>query len=205
MPSPVTWSDDERRRFVDDGVLIRRGLVHGVVLSKALALVGGWLAGWPRRTTPRGSPPTPNAASPPSWRSTPTSSPCTGEAACRSWPETCCGPLARPGHPGADPDPASARRAAAREADARRRCLLPPPGTARPTHVHLHRRRRPGRQRHRGRRRSVLRARRALPDGRLLRHGLGPGAAGPDSRRDIGQLRQAVAEALGAAAPLGIP
>lgn len=44
MPSPVTWSDDERRQFVDDGVLIRRGLVHGAVLSKARALVGGWLA-----------------------------------------------------------------------------------------------------------------------------------------------------------------
>ncbi|MFF7733514.1 hypothetical protein [Streptomyces sp. NPDC007984] len=28
MPSPATWSDDERRRFLDDGVLIRRGLVH---------------------------------------------------------------------------------------------------------------------------------------------------------------------------------
>ncbi|MER7194846.1 phytanoyl-CoA dioxygenase family protein [Streptomyces flaveolus] len=43
MPSPATWSDDERRRFLDDGVLIRRGLVHGAVLSKARALVGGWL------------------------------------------------------------------------------------------------------------------------------------------------------------------
>lgn len=43
MPSPATWSDDERRRFLDDGVLIRRGLVHGVVLSRARGLVGGWL------------------------------------------------------------------------------------------------------------------------------------------------------------------
>ncbi|WP_406484849.1 phytanoyl-CoA dioxygenase family protein [Streptomyces sp. NBC_01563] len=43
MRSPLTWSDDERRRFVDDGVLIRRGLVHGNVLSRARDLVGGWL------------------------------------------------------------------------------------------------------------------------------------------------------------------
>ncbi|MFI9626440.1 phytanoyl-CoA dioxygenase family protein [Streptomyces sp. NPDC052042] len=43
MPQSATWSDDERRQFVDDGVLIRRGLVHGTVLSKARELVGGWL------------------------------------------------------------------------------------------------------------------------------------------------------------------
>lgn len=44
MPRPEIWSADEQRRFVDDGVLIRRGLVHGAVLSKARALVGGWLS-----------------------------------------------------------------------------------------------------------------------------------------------------------------
>ncbi|WP_255306180.1 phytanoyl-CoA dioxygenase family protein [Streptomyces sp. Wb2n-11] len=44
MPRPMTWSDEERRRFVDDGVLIRHGLVHGSVLSRARDLVGGWLA-----------------------------------------------------------------------------------------------------------------------------------------------------------------
>ncbi|MGW2046275.1 phytanoyl-CoA dioxygenase family protein [Streptomyces sp. NPDC001858] len=43
MPRSVTWSDDEQRRFVDDGVLIRRGLVQGAVLSRARDLVGGWL------------------------------------------------------------------------------------------------------------------------------------------------------------------
>ncbi|MEU9848156.1 phytanoyl-CoA dioxygenase family protein [Streptomyces sp. NPDC047985] len=43
MPRSVTWSSEERRRFVDDGVLIRRGLVHGAVLSKARDLVDGWL------------------------------------------------------------------------------------------------------------------------------------------------------------------
>ncbi|MCA1275082.1 phytanoyl-CoA dioxygenase family protein [Streptomyces sp. 7G] len=43
MSRPLTWSDGERRRFVDDGVLIRRGLVHGNVLSRARDLVGGWL------------------------------------------------------------------------------------------------------------------------------------------------------------------
>ncbi|MCX5418098.1 phytanoyl-CoA dioxygenase family protein [Streptomyces sp. NBC_00059] len=44
MPQPLTWSDDERRRFLDDGVLIRRGLVHGKVLSRARDLVSDWLA-----------------------------------------------------------------------------------------------------------------------------------------------------------------
>ncbi|WP_371665832.1 phytanoyl-CoA dioxygenase family protein [Streptomyces sp. NBC_01241] len=39
----MTWTDDERRRFVDDAVLIRRGLVDGAVLSRARDLVGGWL------------------------------------------------------------------------------------------------------------------------------------------------------------------
>ncbi|MEU9068918.1 phytanoyl-CoA dioxygenase family protein [Streptomyces sp. NPDC048306] len=43
MPRPLTWSGDERRRFVDDGVLIRRGLIHGTVLSRARGLVGSWL------------------------------------------------------------------------------------------------------------------------------------------------------------------
>ncbi|MDX3372465.1 phytanoyl-CoA dioxygenase family protein [Streptomyces sp. ME02-6987-2C] len=43
MPRPKTWSTDEQRRFVDDGVLIRRGLVHGTVLSRARDLVSGWL------------------------------------------------------------------------------------------------------------------------------------------------------------------
>ncbi|MDT0407797.1 MULTISPECIES: phytanoyl-CoA dioxygenase family protein [Streptomyces] len=39
---PVSWSTDELRRFVEDGVLIRRGLVHGSVLARARALVGKW-------------------------------------------------------------------------------------------------------------------------------------------------------------------
>ncbi|MEU8954883.1 phytanoyl-CoA dioxygenase family protein [Streptomyces sp. NPDC048518] len=43
MPSPAAWSDNERRRFVDHGVLIRRALVHGDILSRARDLVGGWL------------------------------------------------------------------------------------------------------------------------------------------------------------------
>ncbi|MFI7181989.1 phytanoyl-CoA dioxygenase family protein [Streptomyces anthocyanicus] len=43
MPRPEIWSADEQRRFVDDGVLIRRGLVHGNLLSRARDLVGGWL------------------------------------------------------------------------------------------------------------------------------------------------------------------
>ncbi|MFD7958453.1 phytanoyl-CoA dioxygenase family protein [Streptomyces ardesiacus] len=42
MLRPV-WSADEQRRFVDDGVLIRRGLVHSDVLSRARDLVSGWL------------------------------------------------------------------------------------------------------------------------------------------------------------------
>ncbi|MFB4420646.1 phytanoyl-CoA dioxygenase family protein [Streptomyces sp. QL37] len=44
MPRPQTWSDDERRRFLDDGVLVRRGLIHGEVLSRARDLVSDWLA-----------------------------------------------------------------------------------------------------------------------------------------------------------------
>ncbi|MFJ6433318.1 phytanoyl-CoA dioxygenase family protein [Streptomyces sp. NPDC091416] len=44
MPRPLTWSYDERRRFLDDGVLIRRGLIHGEVLSRARDLVNDWLA-----------------------------------------------------------------------------------------------------------------------------------------------------------------
>lgn len=44
MPRPEIWSDDEQSLFVNDGVLIRRGLVHGTVLSRARDLVGGWLA-----------------------------------------------------------------------------------------------------------------------------------------------------------------
>ncbi|MCX4530993.1 phytanoyl-CoA dioxygenase family protein [Streptomyces sp. NBC_01669] len=43
MSRPVTWNDEERRRFIDDGVLIRRGLVHGDLVSRARDLVGGWL------------------------------------------------------------------------------------------------------------------------------------------------------------------
>ncbi|MFJ4973033.1 phytanoyl-CoA dioxygenase family protein [Streptomyces sp. NPDC088755] len=43
MPRPEIWSADEESRFVDDGVLIRRGLVHGNLLSRARDLVGGWL------------------------------------------------------------------------------------------------------------------------------------------------------------------
>ncbi|MGW0475886.1 hypothetical protein [Streptomyces coeruleorubidus] len=97
MPSPVTWSDDERRRFVDDGVLIRRGLVHGAVLSKARALVGGWLAEAydPARLTAYTE-----RSFAPELEEHPTSSPCTGEAAWRSWPETCCGPRGPPRSPG---------------------------------------------------------------------------------------------------------
>lgn len=44
MPRPEIWSDDEQSLFVDDGVLIRRGLVHGEVLSRARELVNDWLA-----------------------------------------------------------------------------------------------------------------------------------------------------------------
>ncbi|MCA1223875.1 phytanoyl-CoA dioxygenase family protein [Streptomyces sp. 8L] len=44
MPRSEMWSGAERRRFVDDGVLIRRGLVHGTVLSRARDLVGRWQA-----------------------------------------------------------------------------------------------------------------------------------------------------------------
>ncbi|MET9185023.1 phytanoyl-CoA dioxygenase family protein [Streptomyces tendae] len=43
MPRPEIWSADEQRRFVDDGVLIRRGLVHGDALPRARDLLGGWL------------------------------------------------------------------------------------------------------------------------------------------------------------------
>ncbi|WP_329472532.1 phytanoyl-CoA dioxygenase family protein [Streptomyces sp. NBC_01723] len=43
MPRPEIWSDDEQSLFVNEGVLIRRGLVHGDVLSRARDLVGGWL------------------------------------------------------------------------------------------------------------------------------------------------------------------
>ncbi|WP_329612566.1 phytanoyl-CoA dioxygenase family protein [Streptomyces brevispora] len=43
MPRSVTLSDEERRRFVDDGVLIRRGLVHGAMLAQARELVGRWM------------------------------------------------------------------------------------------------------------------------------------------------------------------
>ncbi|WP_145502622.1 phytanoyl-CoA dioxygenase family protein [Streptomyces sp. CFMR 7] len=43
MPRPEIWSNDEQSLFVDDGVLVRRGLVHGNLLSRARDLVGGWL------------------------------------------------------------------------------------------------------------------------------------------------------------------
>ncbi|WP_371632153.1 phytanoyl-CoA dioxygenase family protein [Streptomyces sp. NBC_01259] len=43
MPSTATWSDAERRRFLHDGVVIHRGLVHGDVLTPARDLVSGWL------------------------------------------------------------------------------------------------------------------------------------------------------------------
>ncbi|WP_329612621.1 phytanoyl-CoA dioxygenase family protein [Streptomyces brevispora] len=43
MSRPVTWNDEDRRRFINDGVLIRRGLVHGDLVSQARDLVGGWL------------------------------------------------------------------------------------------------------------------------------------------------------------------
>ncbi|MGP3756971.1 phytanoyl-CoA dioxygenase family protein [Streptomyces sp. IBSNAI001] len=43
MPRPEIWSNDEQGLFVDHGVLVRRGLVHGNLLSRARDLVGGWL------------------------------------------------------------------------------------------------------------------------------------------------------------------
>ena len=43
MSRSVTWNDEERRQFVNDGVLIRRGLVNGALVSQARDLVGGWL------------------------------------------------------------------------------------------------------------------------------------------------------------------
>lgn len=97
MPRPMTWSDKERRRFINDGVLIRRGLVHGTVLSQARTLVGGWLteAYDPARLTAYTE-----RSFAPSWNNTPTSSPSTSEAAWQSWPETYCGPRGPPRSPG---------------------------------------------------------------------------------------------------------
>ncbi|MFF2025037.1 phytanoyl-CoA dioxygenase family protein [Streptomyces sp. NPDC058171] len=43
MHRSATWSDNELRRFVDDGALIRRGLIPRDLLSRARDLVGDWL------------------------------------------------------------------------------------------------------------------------------------------------------------------
>lgn len=37
------WSASELERFVDDGVLIRHGLINGTLLTRAADLVDGWL------------------------------------------------------------------------------------------------------------------------------------------------------------------
>ncbi|MFF1714391.1 phytanoyl-CoA dioxygenase family protein [Streptomyces sp. NPDC058268] len=43
MPSATPWSGDELERFVNDGVLIRRGLINGPLLTRAASLIDGWL------------------------------------------------------------------------------------------------------------------------------------------------------------------
>ncbi|MEV7958324.1 hypothetical protein [Streptomyces sp. NPDC088141] len=42
MPLPAPWSKSELQHFVNDGLLIRRGLVAGPLLTRAVGLIDRW-------------------------------------------------------------------------------------------------------------------------------------------------------------------